>query len=262
MAKKRMFSMDIIDTDMFLEMPSTTQLLYFHLSMRADDDGFVSSPKRIIRLIGASDDDMRILFSKQFVIPFDSGICVIRHWKIHNYIQKDRYHETIYREEKLMLEEDINGVYKLDTECTHDVSKMDTEVRLDKASLGKDSLDNKAAHEADEEKKNDKYSCIPDIISYLNVKAGKEYRATKSNQTVIKARLDEGFTKEDCLKVIDKKVASWRGSEWEKFLRPETLFGASKFQGYLNEAAIQKHNTASREGYGLDISKYQKLGGS
>lgn len=137
MAKRRMFSMDIIDTDMFLEMSSTTQLLYFHLSMRADDDGLISSPKRIIRLIGASDDDLRILFSKQFVIPFDSGVCVIKHWKIHNYIQKDRYHETIYREEKLMLKEDMNGAYKMDTECIHDVSKMDTQVRLGKVSLGK-----------------------------------------------------------------------------------------------------------------------------
>jgi len=132
-----MFSMDIIDTDHFLDMPATTQLLYFHLSMRADDDGFVSSPKGIIKLIGASEDDMKLLIGKQFAIRFDSGICVIKHWKIHNYIQKDRYRETIYQEEKLMMKEDINGAYLLDTECIQNVSKMDTQVRLGKDSLGK-----------------------------------------------------------------------------------------------------------------------------
>lgn len=137
MAKRRMFSMDIIDTDNFLDMPATTQLLYFHLSMRADDDGFVSSPKGIIKLIGASEDDMKLLIGKQFAIRFDSGICVIKHWKIHNYIQKDRYRETIYQEEKLMMKEDINGAYLLDTECIQNVSKMDTQVRLGKDSLGK-----------------------------------------------------------------------------------------------------------------------------
>jgi hypothetical protein len=132
-----MFSMDIIDTDHFLDMPATTQLLYFHLSMRADDDGFVSSPKGIIKLIGASEDDMKLLIGKQFAIRFDSGICVIKHWKIHNYIQKDRYRETIYQEEKLMMKEDINGAYLLDTECIQNGSKVDPQVRLGKDSLGK-----------------------------------------------------------------------------------------------------------------------------
>ena len=142
MAKRRMFSLDIINTDNFLEMPATTQLLYFHLSLRADDDGFVSSPKRIIRLLGSSEDDLKILFSKQYIIPFDSGICVIKHWKIHNYIQKDRYTATIYKEEKSQLREDENGTYNiLDTKCIHNVSKMDTQVRLGKDSSGKEKID-------------------------------------------------------------------------------------------------------------------------
>ena len=86
MAERRMFSKSIIDSDLFLDMPATTQMLYFHLAMRADDDGFINDPKRIMRMIGASDDDMRILIAKQFVILFDSGIVVIKHWRIHNYI--------------------------------------------------------------------------------------------------------------------------------------------------------------------------------
>ncbi len=137
MAKRRMFSMDIIDTDRFLEMPMTSQLLYFHLAMRADDDGFVSSPKRILRLIGVAEDDFRMLLAKDFIIPFDSGICVIKHWKIHNYIQSDRYHATMYTEEKRQLIEDDSKVYSLDTECIQDVSKMLPQVRLGKVSQGK-----------------------------------------------------------------------------------------------------------------------------
>ena len=125
MAKRRMFSMDIIDTDHFLDMPATTQLLYFHLSMRADDDGFVSSPKGIIKLIGASEDDMKLLIGKQFVIRFDSGICVIKHWKIHNYIKNDRYRETIYQEERHILKEDTSGIYLMDPEWIQNGSKVD-----------------------------------------------------------------------------------------------------------------------------------------
>lgn len=113
MARKRMFDLGIIDTDLFLEMPQSTQNLYFHLGMRADDDGFVSNPKKIIRTIGANEDDLKILFSKEFIIPFESGIVVIRHWKLNNYIRKDRYIETIYKEEKKRLIEDENGIYNL-----------------------------------------------------------------------------------------------------------------------------------------------------
>ena len=94
MAERRMFAKTIIDSDAFLDMPQSTQLLYFHLAMRADDDGFINSPKTIMRIVGAKDDDLKVLFSKKFLIPFESGIVVIKHWRIHNYIQKDRYHET------------------------------------------------------------------------------------------------------------------------------------------------------------------------
>ena len=94
MARKRMFDLEVVDTDLFLEMPQSTQNLYFHLGMRADDDGFVSNPKKIIRTIGANEDDLKILFSKQFVIPFESGIVVIRHWKLNNYLRKDRHTDT------------------------------------------------------------------------------------------------------------------------------------------------------------------------
>lgn len=138
MADRRMFSKSIIDSDAFLDMPMSAQALYFHLSMRADDDGFVNSPRRIQRMVGASDDDCRLLVSKQFIIPFETGVVVIRHWRIHNYIQKDRYKETIYLSEKSELSQDASGAYTLDTDCIQDVSKLDTQ--LGKDSIGKDSI--------------------------------------------------------------------------------------------------------------------------
>lgn len=113
MARKRMFDIEIVDTDLFLDMPQSTQNLYFHLGMRADDDGFVSNPKKIIRTIGANEDDLKILTTKKFIIPFEIGVIVIRHWKINNYLRSDRYTETIYKEEKRQLTEDENGVYNL-----------------------------------------------------------------------------------------------------------------------------------------------------
>lgn len=134
MAQRRMFSMRITDSDSFTEMPLSAQCLYFHLAMHADDDGFVNGVKRIRRMIGASEDDLKLLLGKGFVIPFDTGVCVIRHWRIHNYIQKDRYTPTIYKAERATLEIQ-DGVYSehrqqlpgdLSTDCTQNVSMMDT----------------------------------------------------------------------------------------------------------------------------------------
>ena len=111
-----MFAKTIIDSDAFLDMPLSTQALYFHLSMRADDDGFINNAKKIQRMIGASDDDLRVLASKRFIIPFESGIVVIKHWKIHNYIRGDRKKDTVYPEEMALLTEKENGAYSLRSE--------------------------------------------------------------------------------------------------------------------------------------------------
>ena len=116
MAERRMFAKTIIDSDPFLDMPLSTQALYFHLSMRADDDGFINNAKKIQRMIGASDDDLRMLAAKRFIIPFESGIVVIKHWKIHNYIRGDRKKDTVYPEEMALLTEKENGAYSLKAE--------------------------------------------------------------------------------------------------------------------------------------------------
>ena len=148
MAERRMFAKTIIDSDAFLDMPMSARLLYYDLGMRADDDGFVNSPKKIMRMIGATQDDLSILALRKFIIPFDIGIVVIKHWKIHNYIRKDTYTETKYLEEKELLELDENKSYKLkNIKSDMSVDEPSTQVRLGKDRLGKDSIDNIATSE-------------------------------------------------------------------------------------------------------------------
>lgn len=145
MAERRMMAKSIIKSDQFLDMPATTQNLYFHMLLDADDDGFVNAPKSIMRIVGAKDDDMKLLVAKQFVIGFGSGVIVIKHWKIHNYIQSDRYKPSL-QPERALLDITTNKEYTLNTS---DVSSMDTEciqsvsvgkVSIGKASIGKDSI--------------------------------------------------------------------------------------------------------------------------
>ena len=145
MAERRMFAKTIIDSDAFLEMPTTSQLLYFHLSMRADDDGFVNKPKSLMRMVGCKDDDLKLLFVKKFLIPFESGVVVIKHWKIHNYIRKDTYTETKYKEEKATLEMDENNAYRLADATAlqlrdDSVTSPSTQDRLGKDRVGKDRI--------------------------------------------------------------------------------------------------------------------------
>lgn len=137
MAERRMFARAIIDSDAFLDMPLSTQALYFHLSMNADDEGFVGNPKKIQKMIGARDDDYQILVSKRFILAFPSGIIVIKHWKINNYIQADRFKATTYIEEKATLTLDLKKAY---VERIQNVSKMYAQYRIGKDSIGEDSI--------------------------------------------------------------------------------------------------------------------------
>lgn len=143
MAKRRMFSQQITESDSFLEMPLSTQALYFHLSLNADDDGFVNSPKRVQRVIGANDDDLKLLIAKRFVIAFDSGVVVIKHWKINNFIRSDRYTPTVYAEEMAQLHEKGNRAYTLTDNIIGipDGNQWYTngQPRLDKTRLDKNS---------------------------------------------------------------------------------------------------------------------------
>jgi hypothetical protein len=200
MAERRMFAKTIIDSDAFLEMPQSTQLLYFHLAMRADDDGFINKPKSIMREVGCKEDDIKILSAKKFIIPFESGVVVIKHWRMHNYIQGDRYHETKYKEEKASLILDDNKAYKaleshvsrMETECIQNVSIMETQVRLGKDRIGKDS--NIPALQVFADEQNGLYKQLWDSFlgqtkAFANY--GKEGQANKKLVELFKARLPE-----------------------------------------------------------------------
>lgn len=239
MAERRMMSKSIIKSDTFLDMPATTQNLYFHMLLDADDDGFINAPKSIMRMIGAKEDDMKVLVAKQFVIPFESGVVVIKDWKIHNYIQNDRYKPSTLPERDLLnIQKDKTYTLK------SDVSRMDTEwiqtvsigkdrlgkVRLGKDRIGKDSIDILCHVSHDDVDK----SHI-EIIEYLNVKTGSKFKATtKPYIQAIRSRLKEGYTVDDFKTVIDKKCREWKGTKLEKYLTPKTLFAPSHFDTYLN----------------------------
>ena len=150
MAERRMFAKSIITSDAFLDLPMSARCLYFSLGMFADDDGFVNSPKSVMRQVGATVDDMNILLAKKFLLSFDNGVIVIKHWRIHNYIRSDRYKETNYKEEKSTLYLDENGAYTRNVENSTvlngipngipTVYQMDTQDRLGKDSIGKVSI--------------------------------------------------------------------------------------------------------------------------
>lgn len=143
MAQKRMFSLNVVDTDKFLEMPISSRLLYYELGMRADDDGFVSNWKKILLFTGLKEDDMKVLIAKQFIIPFESGVIVIRHWRLNNYLQNDRTKPTIYQKEFKSLGIDNNNVYIMDTTCIHSI---------DKNSIDKNSIEEKEIYKEKEVK--------------------------------------------------------------------------------------------------------------
>ena len=140
MAIRRMLSKKIIDTDAFMDMPLSTQALYMHLVMNADDDGFVGSPKKVMRSIGCMNDDIKILLGKRFILDFDSGVIVIKHWKIHNLIRHDRYTETTYIQEKSLLIENENKSYTEVNKAINHVVIPNGNQMAPQVSIGKVSL--------------------------------------------------------------------------------------------------------------------------
>lgn len=180
-AERRMFTKKITDGDEFTSMPPTAQSLYFHLCMSADDDGFSNNIRGSLFNAHATNEDFNILIRKRFIIPFDSGVIVIKHWKMHNYIQKDRYHKTEFAEEKAKLILKENGVY---TECIQDGYKLDTEVR---DRLGKDRIGNNNIP-ASVEAKTDKDSEYKTEFEELWILYPKKHGKQNALRDYIKAR--------------------------------------------------------------------------
>lgn len=226
MANRRMFSLSVVDTDNFLDMPTTTQALYFHLGMRADDDGFVSSPKRIATLANCSNDDLKLLASKGYIIPFESGVVVITHWKQHNYIQSDRYRKTMYKEEReqLVLAE---NVYKLDTENIREVSEAEPQYRLSKDIVrdrDKKQCASDNALRADKATINDFFESIWKL--YPNKKGKGQVSDAKK-----KVLYDIGY--DELSRAIDRYKAGLAKDEWRKPQNGSTFFN-SGYVDYLD----------------------------
>ena len=227
MAERRMFTQKIIDSDAFLDMPLTTQALYFHLNMRADDDGFINNPKKICRMIGASDDDLKLLIAKRFVLAFEKGVIVIKHWRMHNLIRKDRYSPTQYEDEFMSLEIKENGAYTekmqeiqglsdsgnhLATTWQPTGNHLATQDRLGKDSIGKSSIVKDSIGEKEEvkEEKNSTTNTCKQVaslfnqicVSYPSVKSFSEAR-----KKAINARL-KTYSLDDFKTLFEKAEAS------------------------------------------------------
>lgn len=263
---RRMFSDKVVETDKFLDMPVSCQNLYWHLCMHADDDGFLGNPKTITRSIGANSDDLKVLIQKGYLFGFQDGAIAIADWFVHNYIPKDRYHETVYKEDKNQLElsetkqyqlvtsfstvqdtDCIQAGYNLNTSCIHDDDKAYTEDKLSKAKLNINNNKSSGKPKTDRkfESKKDKVP-YQEIVDYLNKLVGTHYLATTSKtRKLIKARFNEGFTAQDFKIVIDKKTAEWLHSDkMVQYLRPDTLFG-TKFESYLNQTKVVSNSNNS-----------------
>ena len=249
MAEKRIFAKTIIDSDMFLDMPVTAQLLYFHLCMRADDDGFINNPKRIMRDIRCSDDDMKVLITKDFVIPFESGVIVIKHWRLHNYIQKDRYKPSLC-DEKDLLTTNRNKVYermdteciqignRLDTECVQNGNRLDTECvqngdtdksRLDKNRVDKIRLDKNRKEEdkmsdsngqkcpMDSNKGEENKTCSPELAEALAAfaehrKKLKKPMTDRAKELLLSNLSKMGATEQEQIAILSQSIVNgWQG---------------------------------------------------
>lgn len=240
MANRRMFSLAVVDTDKFLDMPISAQCLYFHLGMHADDDGFVSSPKKIIKSTGCNNDDLRILVSKEYIIPFDSGVVVITDWKQNNYIQKDRYTPTIYTKYRRNLEE-FNGKYvfqntripfvsnldtgyqddevvkitennqntNVSTQCIHNGYNMYTQDRIGKVRIDKVSIEEGDTHEGKAPsypRPSDSHSVdicqrIMELYNTICISFPRMTKLSEARKKAIKARAKQ-YTIEDIEKVF------------------------------------------------------------
>ena len=274
MAERRMFSKVVIDSDTFLDMPLSAQALYFHLSMRADDDGFVNNPKRIQAYIGASTDDLKILLAKHFLIPFESGVVVIKHWKVHNYIQKDRYKETYYQAEKALLEEApktkeytrkpnldtncIQTVSNLDTNCIQTGYNLDTQVRDRDRDRDRDSIEigeDKESAKADSDEPDG--STSPSLFG-SDVKKQTKHKYGEYNNVLL--------TDEELMKLKEKIP------NWQDFIERLSCYVASTGKRYKSHYATLlnwyrregKQQTTTKKpvntGYnGLDLSDLDDL---
>lgn len=269
MANRRMFSADVVCTDKFVEMPSSTQALYLQFGMKADDDGFVSSPKQIVRMVGAAEDDLKILVAKGFIIPFESGVIVISDWKTNNSIRKDRYTQTRCLDELNKLE-NLNGKYVLSPTCqpsvnqlsttcqpsgNHAVDVLETQVRLGKDSIDKSSINTTCPElEAPDRKKVISLSLNDNTEHWIyedNVSKWSElFPAVDVMQELrkMKSWLDSNKARRKTKKGIARFINSWLSKEQDKGRMP-----------VRSEPTHRNNNNFDRREYDMDSLEEQLL---
>lgn len=241
-----MVSPKITDTDTFLDMPLSAQALYFHLNMHADDDGFIDNINTIKRMVGASKDDEKLLIAKQFIIPFeDKGVVVIKDWRIHNYIRKDRYTPTIHNDIASKLTVDANGSYQIKNDDRVDVTsnsqpvvnQVTTDgipmVTTGKDRLGKDRLGKTNTMSSSNEHDPTLSDVTHKLITKINDLSGSKYRVTDKTKSMVKARLKD-YTSEELYQMLEYVWDDW--STWRersKYFRPQTLLAPSKTDEYI-----------------------------
>lgn len=236
MAKKRMFSLGVLDTDAFMDMPLSAQALYFHLNLRADDDGFIGNPKRIVKLIGASEDDLRLLVAKRFVLTFEDGVIVIKHWRMHNAIRKDRYTQTNYYDDLISLKIKPNGSYTLN-DIYPGVEGIDCLPEVECKEVPESApLIEESVIDAEEEKRKEAAQHKKDVEDFFEKVWGLYIRKEGKNAVSKKAKeeiFNLGYEKmEACIKNYAKQK---EGSEKQYLLMGSTFFNG-RYKDYLVEA--------------------------
>ncbi len=241
MAERRMFAKTIIDSDAFLDMPLSAQALYFHLSMRADDDGFLNNAKKIMRTINANQNDYDLLIAKAFIIQFDDGICVIKHWRINNYLRSDRYKPTLYQEQKEMLEIKDNGRYSLKENIgipngipngTPTVDHLETQYSIGKYSIDKNSKDNNI-NICPSPTQKDIDSFFDSIWELYPRKEGKTSVKAKKRKELYEIGYD---TLKKC---IEKYIEAKKGVDKQYILMGSTFFNG-RYTDYLEENPVEE----------------------
>lgn len=233
MANRRMFSLDVIDTDNFLDMPLSAQGLYFHLGMRADDDGFIASPKKITKSVNASNDDLKLLIAKGYLLPFENGVVVIRHWRQNNYVKSDRYKHTIYQNEKKQLCV-TNNIYDF-------VGDMDTSGIQNGKELEADCNNNGTKMEPDWNQQGTKTGTqvrlVKDRLSKVSIELGKDINniyctelESSSSMPEEKAAIALTLNDKSEYPIFDKDIAEWK----ELYPNVDILQELRKMKGWLN----------------------------
>ncbi len=238
MAERRMFAKTIVDSDIFLDMPQTTQNLYFHLNMRADDEGFVNSPKKIMRMVGSNQNDLEILLSKRYLIAFESGVIVIKHWKLHNTIRKDRMKTTLYQEEKAQLTEKENGSY---TEAQPNGNQVTDECQR---SIVECSIDKYSIVECNREEVKQDSPPSPDPDSnrqrFIEIKNHWKSKRNLPQSKLLDANMSVGHEALDMLKVFPNEDIFKAIDNFDKcFTKIEAKYRIKSFSNFMTIERIE-----------------------